>query len=75
MAGLQEENAALRTILCILERDPQADKGVFSVMSQGLSSYASTCMHQKEKNRKDYAFRLQSNEKYHTGLPRSCMHH
>ncbi|DBB01297.1 TPA: hypothetical protein ACH3X3_011694 [Trebouxia sp. C0006] len=27
MAGLQEENAALKTILCILERDPQADKG------------------------------------------------
>ncbi|KAL0025386.1 hypothetical protein WJX79_002743 [Trebouxia sp. C0005] len=27
MAGLKEENAALRTILCVLERGSQADKG------------------------------------------------
>ncbi len=42
MAGLQEENAALKTILCILEHDSQADKGILCVMSQGLSHYAST---------------------------------
>ncbi len=48
MAGLKEENTALKTILGILERDPQADmtdKGMFSVMSQGLSHYVSTCLH------------------------------
>ncbi|KAL0029168.1 hypothetical protein WJX77_012437 [Trebouxia sp. C0004] len=39
MAGLKEENAALRTILCILERDPQADKGwLRQQLSAGRSS-------------------------------------
>ena len=63
MAGLQEENAALKTILCILERDPQADKGMLSAMTQCLSHHASTCMHQKAEKRKDYVFWRQFVEK------------
>ncbi|DBA80198.1 TPA: hypothetical protein ACH3X2_007660 [Trebouxia sp. C0005] len=45
MAGLKEENAALRTILCVLERGSQADKGMLSAMSLGYRCYAFTCMH------------------------------